>query len=73
MQIIYIYEEGSGKCINVDKLEVVFSWYVQSNCKWEILGILQIGEVDYYVKYLGLPTILGRSKKAAFGGLKERV
>ena len=31
-----------------------------------------MGEVDY-TKYLGFPTILGRSKKVVFEGIKERI
>jgi len=30
-------------------------------------------EVNYHAKYLGLPTILGRSKKVVFEGIKERI
>jgi len=58
--------------MNVDKLAIVFSWNVQSNCKEEILGVLQMQEVGYYPKYLGLPIILGRSKKALLWVSKTR-
>lgn len=30
-------------------------------------------QVDKHVKYLGIPTVPGRSKKAIFGALKDRI
>lgn len=39
----------------------------------EIIETLGVREVDRHEKYLGLPTIIGRSKKAVFACLKERI
>lgn len=39
----------------------------------EISELLQVREVERHSKYLGLPTIVGRSKKAVFSCLKERI
>ena len=52
---------------------MVFSKNITSSLKTELLAHLQMVEVEYHAKYLGLPTILGRSKKAIFASIKERV
>lgn len=37
------------------------------------MEMLGLKEVDKQEKYLGLPAIIGRSKKAIFSGLKDRI
>ena len=73
MDIIKRYEEASGQRINKEKSEVVFNRNVGVDLQKDLLSILQKKEVDYHAKYLGLPAILGRSKKVVFAGIKERV
>ncbi|XP_074299649.1 putative mitochondrial protein AtMg00310 [Silene latifolia] len=68
-----MYEGASGQKINYDKSEVVFSKKVTDNSKAAILNALGVREVDKYERYLGLPTIIGRSKKAIFAGIKDQV
>jgi len=72
-EIISCYEATSGQQINKDKFEVVFSRNVRDDQREAILSELQMVEVNYHAKYLGLPTILGRSKKVVFEGIKERI
>ena len=36
-------------------------------------GILGVNEVEAHVRYLGLPALVGRSKKLIFSFLKERI
>lgn len=38
-----------------------------------IKGVLKVSEVEKHEKYLGLPTIIGKSKKVAFANIKSRV
>ena len=73
IDIIRRYEEASGQRINSEKSEVVFSRNEGADLRQNLLTLLQMKEVDYHAKYLGLPTILSRSKKAVFAGIKERV
>ncbi|XP_021719169.1 uncharacterized protein LOC110686870 [Chenopodium quinoa] len=40
---------------------------------YEIISILGVKKVARHEKYLGLPTIIGRSKKVVFSCLKERI
>lgn len=43
-----------------------FSKNVEGSRKGDILRVLNMRGVDRHEKYLGLPTIIGRSKKAVF-------
>lgn len=65
-------KEHQGK-INFNKAEVTFSKNVESTRRNEILNMLGVREVARHEKYLGLPTIIGRSKRAVFAVLKERI
>ena len=41
--------------------------------KQEALGILGVKEVSWFESYLGLPTLVGRSKHHTFSFIKDRV
>ncbi|KAK9706077.1 hypothetical protein RND81_07G103000 [Saponaria officinalis] len=71
--IISKYERASGQKINYSKSEIVFSKKVGVDARREIKNALDVKEVEKHKKYLGIPTIIGRSKKAIFYGLKERI
>ncbi|XP_021762976.1 uncharacterized protein LOC110727703 [Chenopodium quinoa] len=72
VSIISTYERASGQLINFDKSEVSFSKNVRADRRYEIISLLRVKQVSRHEKYLGLPTIIGRSKKAVFSCLKER-
>ncbi|XP_074302679.1 uncharacterized protein LOC141634383 [Silene latifolia] len=72
-EIISKYERASGRKINYSKSEVVFSKKVSTNVRINLVAALGVREVERHEKYLGIPTIIGRSKKAVFSCLKERV
>ena len=67
------YEEASGQKINYDKSEVSFSRGVNTEQKEELMRLLHMRQVDRHEKYLGIPTVAGRSKKAVFGALLDRI
>ena len=71
--IISKYERASGQKVNLSKTEVVFSRCVDADRRNAIVSILGVQEVDRQEKYLGLPTIIGRSKKVTFACIKERI
>ncbi|XP_057248279.1 uncharacterized protein LOC125493714 [Beta vulgaris subsp. vulgaris] len=71
--ILSTYERASGQKINFDKSEVSFSKSVDDRRKNEIRSLFGVREVERHEKYLGLPTVIGRSKKMVFMVLKERV
>jgi len=52
---------------------VVFSKNVKVEQCAEILRVLKMAEVQHHEKYLGLPMILGITKKSVFASIKERI
>lgn len=73
VDILNKYEAASGQKINLDKSEVSFSRGVSNSLREELSSFLGMHAVDDHVKYLGLPTIIGRSKKAVFSVVKDRI
>ncbi|XP_021770651.1 uncharacterized protein LOC110734814 [Chenopodium quinoa] len=71
--LIHGARRASGQKVNLSKTDVTFSKNVDNSRREEIIGILGVTEVEQHEKYLGLPTIIGRSKKVIFAGLKERL
>ena len=71
--ILSTYERASGQKINFSKSEVSFSKSVEAGRRIEIRNRFGVREVERHEKYLGLPTVIGRSKKMVFNVLKERV
>ena len=73
MKLLAEYELLSGQKINKDKTAIFFSKSTSEEAKANIKNILQLQEVKSYEKYLGLPSFVGRGKKASFDYIKERV
>ena len=73
MQILSTYEEASGQKINKNKTTVFFNKSTKEDTRESIKGILGVQEINHYEKYLGLPSLVGRGKKASFNYIKERV
>lgn len=73
MDILHLYKTASGQVVNENKSEVFFSKGVQAKERARICTILGMKEVRKFQKYLGLPTLKGRTKKELFENLKTRV
>ncbi|KAK4389703.1 putative mitochondrial protein [Sesamum angolense] len=58
--------------VNLEKSEIAFSGYIPKRQN-EDLALLEVRVVEKYDKYLGLPTLVGRSKKEIFQSLKDRI
>ena len=71
--IISTYERASGQRVNFHKTEISFSKGVPQSMRQTIIQCLGVQEVDRHSKYLGLLTIVGRSKKTIYSCLKDRV
>ncbi|XP_048494687.1 uncharacterized protein LOC125494872 [Beta vulgaris subsp. vulgaris] len=71
--ILRRYEGLSGKKVNLDKCETSFSNNLESNIRESTKSILVMREVEWHDRYLGLPTLLGRSKKVSFASIKDRI
>ncbi|KAL0406176.1 UNVERIFIED_CONTAM: putative mitochondrial protein [Sesamum latifolium] len=72
-RVLVAFEVASGLKINKDKSAVVFSRNVETNVGASLPRILGIAVLSKHDRYLGLPTVTGRSKKEIFDGLKERI
>jgi hypothetical protein len=72
-QILNDYERASGQAINYTKSEFYFSRNTPTNIKEQVSGILGVTEVLGTDRYLGMPSMIGRNKKAMFGYLKDRM
>ncbi|KAL0378749.1 UNVERIFIED_CONTAM: Retrovirus-related Pol polyprotein from type-1 retrotransposable element R2 [Sesamum radiatum] len=71
-EILAIYERGSSLKINLQKSAMVVSGNVDVNQRVELAHILGVEVVEKHAKYLGLPTVAGRSKRELFEGIKDR-
>ncbi|PNX94585.1 ribonuclease H [Trifolium pratense] len=72
-KILNDYERASGQAINYAKSEVYFSRNTPNNIKAQVSDILGVNEVMGTSRYLGMPSMIGRNKKAMFGYLKDRM
>ena len=73
LKLLGEYESWSGQKINKDKTTVFFSKSTTDEAKSSIKNLFQVQKVKSYKKYLGLPSFVGRGKKANFNYIKKRV
>ena len=71
--LLSTYEEASGKKLNRDKTTLFFSKNTDSKVQESIKDLLGVPKIKQYEKYLGLPSFVGRNKKASLTFIKERV
>ena len=64
---------SQAKKINRDKTALFFSKSVTEANRQIIKGILGVREIRHYEKYLGLPSLTGKGKRASFNYIQERV
>lgn len=67
------YERCSGSAINYQKSGIFLSTNVRLDKKEEIKDMLLVQNDLCNTKYLGLPSLVGRSKKNVFYFIKEKV
>jgi hypothetical protein len=71
--ILSTYELASGQAISLPKSEIYCSRNVPNDLKITITDILGVQVVLGTGKYLGLPSMIGRDRKATFAYIKDRV
>jgi hypothetical protein len=71
--IITTYQQASGQLVNYSKSEIIFSKRVPQDMKQAIQQILPMTTVNHLSKYLGQPTIIGRSKNQVFNFIQDKV
>lgn len=72
-RILKLYEEASGQQINMDKSSIYISPNIKGEKRGRLMTCLGINTVMKGEIYLGLPMILGSSKRDFFGSVKERI
>ena len=73
LDILDIYERGSGQKVNHDKTNVFFSSNTSYEVQVRIQQILGVPSIRQFEKYLGFLALVGRAKKQSFIYIKERV
>ena len=71
--ILDLYEKAFGQQINRGKTTIFYSKSISVERKVELSNFLGVPKVKEYEKYLGLPVVVGRNKRASLNYVKERV
>ncbi|KAL0421193.1 UNVERIFIED_CONTAM: putative mitochondrial protein [Sesamum latifolium] len=69
--ILQVFDKASGQEVNYDKSVVVFSKNTQSHLMNDISIGLGIRCADRHDKYLGLPSVIGRTKREVFDFIRN--
>lgn len=73
MELLSTYKKISGQKINREKTNVFFSKSTSLTLQQVIKDTLGVVKIQQFEKYLGLPSLVGRQKKANFNYTKEKV
>ncbi|XP_062145289.1 uncharacterized protein LOC133852538 [Alnus glutinosa] len=73
MKILGVYEARLGQKLNLNKTSIFFSRNTSNERKQEILLQSGLSEATRIDSYLGLPIVVGKSKRLAFNDIVERV
>ena len=71
--ILTSYANASGQVVNGDKTAIFFSYNTPMQQRESLAAFMGTSIATQFDKYLGLPAILGHSKKWAFSEIKERI
>jgi hypothetical protein len=72
-EILRIYEECSGQCVNREKSSIYFSPNTPLSIRQDLKGLLGITVEAFSERYLGLPTAVGRITSGTFDHIGERI
>ena len=68
-----MYEASTGQQLNREKTTLFFSRNTHLDTQESIKQLFRAEVIKQHEKYLGLPSLVGRSKKNTFQQLKERL
>ncbi|XP_060974717.1 uncharacterized protein LOC115696753 [Cannabis sativa] len=68
-----MFEEASGQIVNFNKSSIFYSSNTSIVTKQRIGHLMHIKEADGTSLYLGLPSLVGRNKKAILGFIKDKL
>ena len=73
VEVLKLFEATSGQKINMDKSSVTFSQNTPVETRRKVLEMLGPMDELRQGKYLGLPSVIGKSKNQVFAEIKEKV
>ncbi|KAL0340459.1 UNVERIFIED_CONTAM: putative mitochondrial protein [Sesamum radiatum] len=73
LEVLRIFGRAAGQEINFNKSSVVFSKNTPSALREGIQGTLQIRVENRHDLYLGLPSVVGKSRRSVFQSIRDRV
>ncbi|GAU27412.1 hypothetical protein TSUD_356480 [Trifolium subterraneum] len=73
MEILKTYEDASGQEINLSKSEIFFSRNISLSAQNDLAELMGVTHVMGTGTNLGVPSMVGRSKKATFAYIKDRI
>lgn len=68
-----VYKRASGQTVNFHKSSIVFSGNTQVKIRQEVSGIFGVEQNIDFGKYLGLPSFIGRNKRAVFSYIDLKI
>ncbi|KAK5838773.1 hypothetical protein PVK06_007511 [Gossypium arboreum] len=71
--ILDVYEQASGQAGNFKKSRIFFSPNKVEGVRWELFDILGVHTPLDHGRYLGLPSLVGHTKRSIFSFLRERM
>uniref|UniRef100_A0A803PL05 Reverse transcriptase domain-containing protein n=1 Tax=Cannabis sativa TaxID=3483 RepID=A0A803PL05_CANSA len=73
IRLLKIFEEASGQVVNFNKSSIFYSNNTTQNTRDHICHLMQIQAADGTSMYLGLPSLVGKNKKAILGFIKDKL
>ncbi|XP_019181988.1 PREDICTED: uncharacterized protein LOC109177141 [Ipomoea nil] len=70
---LQLYENLSGQKVNYHKSNICYSRNTGHTNKDMVAQILGVAQAPNFGKYLGLPSFVGRNKKAAFAYIEDKI
>jgi hypothetical protein len=70
--VLHKYQVSSGQKVNFQKSSIFFGKGCNADSRNTLKGVIGISNEALSEKYLGLPTVVGKSKNGAFKNLTDR-
>ncbi|XP_019183749.1 PREDICTED: uncharacterized protein LOC109178667 [Ipomoea nil] len=68
-----IYESFSGQAVNFQKSSITFSRNTVVEVRDLVANASGVGQADDFGKYLGLPSVVGRNRRAVFAYVEQKL
>ncbi|XP_031121175.1 uncharacterized protein LOC116024422 [Ipomoea triloba] len=72
-QCLIEYESMSGQAVNFHKSSVCFSRNTAETVRDEVASVLGVIQAPNFGKYLGLPSFIGKEKRAVFSYVEDKI